>query len=260
MSTQGDSSPGRPDLTARATYDAYASTYDAFNHAYQYESWTGKLLAAAEKAGLAGDRLLDVGCGTGLSFIALLDRGWKVTACDLSPRMLEIARERAGDRAQTLVADMRSLPELGEFDLVWTVNDAANYMLSDEELRAALSSMARQLAADGVLLFDLNTLRVYKTFFSETQVREVNGKRFVWRGQMDPEAVAPGSISEARFEVEGEASDHVHRQRHFPEQDVLAAIGDAGLRPRAVLGEQEGNLTPGLDESVHTKAVYIASR
>jgi len=248
------------DLSARTAYDAFASAYDVFNQAYQYESWTGKLLAEAQSAGLEGKRLLDVGCGTGLSFVALLDRGFEVTACDISPGMLEIARQRVGDRAELLVGDMRELPDLGEFDLVWAVNDAANYVLSDEELRASLRSMARNLAPDGVVLFDLNTLLTFKTFFCETQEREVEGQRFIWRGEMDAEKIGPGAIAEAHFQAEGLDIDHVHRQRHFPEADVLAAIEDAGLRSRAVLGELEGVLTPGLDESVHSKAVYIASR
>lgn len=260
MSAQDDSSDQELDVSARAAYDSMASAYDVFNKAYQYESWTGKLLAEAQSAGLEGDRLLDVGCGTGLSFVALLDKGWKVTACDISPRMLEIARERVGDRAELLVADMRELPELGQFDLVWAVNDAANYLLSDEELRAALGSMARNLAPDGVVLFDLNTLLTFKTFFCETHEREVDGQRFVWRGEMDAEKIEPGATADAHFEAVGQSIDHVHRQRHFPEADVLAAIEAAGLRSRAVLGELEGVLTPALDESVHTKAVYVASR
>lgn len=260
MSTQDDSSDRDLDLSARTAYDAFASAYDVFNKAYQYESWTGKLLAEAQSAGLEGDRLLDVGCGTGLSFVALLDKGWKVTACDISPGMLEIARERVGDRAELLVADMRELPDLGEFDLVWAVNDAANYVLSDEELRAALGSMERNLAPDGVVLFDLNTLLTFKTFFCEMQEREVDGQRFVWRGKMKAEEIGPGVIAEAHFEAVGQSIDHVHHQRHFPEADVLAAIEAAGLRSRAVLGELEGVLTPALDESVHSKAVYVASR
>jgi ubiquinone/menaquinone biosynthesis C-methylase UbiE len=260
MSTQDDSSDRKRDLSARTAYDAFASAYDVFNQAYQYESWTGKLLAEAQSAGLEGKRLLDVGCGTGLSFVALLDRGFEVTACDISPGMLEIARQRVGDRAELLVGDMRELPDLGEFDLVWAVNDAANYVLSDEELRDSLRSMARNLAPDGVVLFDLNTLLTFKTFFCETQEREVDGQRFVWRGEMEADKIGPGAVAEAHFQAEGLDIDHVHRQRHFPEADVLAAIEDAGLRSRAVLGELEGVLTPGLDEAVHNKAVYIASR
>jgi SAM-dependent methyltransferase len=244
---------------ARETYDSFAASYDEFNRRYMYERWTGRLLGKAEAAGLEGDRLLDVGCGTGLSLLALLDRGWKVVACDISPAMVEKAREKVGDRVGLLTADMRDLPDLGEFDLVWAVNDAINYLLSEEELIAALAGMRRNLAPGGVVLFDVNTLSSYRTFFSEEMVVEDEGRRFVWSGQMSPEEVAPGSISEARFEATGEpGTAHVHRQRHFPEAEVRAALEAAGLECAGVYGELEGDLSPELDEDLHSKAVYVA--
>ncbi len=246
------------DTTARRTYDAFASTYDDFNHRYMYERWTGRLLEKAQEAGLRGDRLLDVGCGTGLSFIPMLDRGWTVSACDISPEMLELARAKVGEAARLLVADMRELPALGQFDLIWAVNDAMNYLMSAEELEAALAGMRRNLAPEGILLFDLNTLATYRTFFSEEHVVEHNGRRMVWQGQMSTEEVLPGSVSEARFAGEGEGIEaHVHRQRHFSEGEALAAIEAAGLRPLAVLGESDGELESGLDDELHTKAVYL---
>jgi SAM-dependent methyltransferase len=75
--------------------------------------------------------------------------GWEVTACDISPSMLELARAKAGDVARLSVADMRELPTFGEFDLVWALDDAVNYLLSGEELGKALSGMrATWLPAD----------------------------------------------------------------------------------------------------------------
>jgi len=242
----------------RETYDVYASAYDDFNRGYMYERWTGRLLAKAEEAGVGGERLLDVGCGTGLSSLPMLDRGWRVTACDISPQMLEIAKAKLEGRAELLVADMRELPELGEFDLVWAVNDAINYLLSTEELEAALVGMRRNLAPGGIVLFDVNTLATYRNFFGNEVVREEEGRRFVWSGQMAAEEVVPGSINEARFEVTGEpGSGHVHRQRHFPEAEVVGAIEAAGLQYLGVFGEQDGDLHPELDEERHTKAVYL---
>jgi SAM-dependent methyltransferase len=250
----------RADESAKRAYDTYAPAYDDFNHRYMYERWTGRLLAAAEDAGLEGDRLLDVGCGTGLSFIPMLDRGWRVTACDISPEMLDLARAKVEGAAELLTADMRDLPTLGRFDLVWAVNDAVNYLLSEEELEAALTGMRRNLAAGGIVVFDLNTLATYRRFFSSECVVEVNGRRLVWQGQMSAGEVSPGSISEARFEAEGEdVLTHVHRQRHFTEDEVLAAIDAAGLRCLDVLGELDGDLEHGVDDELHTKAVYLCA-
>jgi SAM-dependent methyltransferase len=246
---------------AREAYDTYAASYDDFNRDYMYERWTGRLLAKAEEAGLSGKRLLDVACGTGLSFLPMLDRGWEVTGCDISPAMLEIAREKVGERAHLLVADMRELPDLGEFDLIWAVNDPLNYLLSGAEFAAAMEGMRRNLAREGIALFDVNTLVTYRNFFSKEIVVEEKGRHFVWQGKQDPEAVEPGLIAEAHFEASGEeGSAHVHRQRHFGEAEVLTAIEAGGLRCIAVYGEIDGALELGLEEERHTKAVYLCRR
>lgn len=243
---------------AKEAYDVYAPVYDEFNRNYKYERWTGRLLSVAEEAGLGGKRLLDVACGTGLSFIVLLERGWEVTGCDISPEMLERARERAEGRAELVEADMRELPELGEFDLIWAINDPLNYLLEVEELEAALEGIARNLAPTGIALFDLNTLVTYRTFFSEEVVVEDDGQRLIWQGQLSPEEVAPGTFAEARFEVPGQPGKaHVHHQRHFSEEQVRGAIGTAGLECVALYGEHDGDLTLGLDENHHTKGVYL---
>lgn len=248
--------PDQGEDHARRSYDAFAAAYDDFTHSYRYERWAGRLLGKAEEAGVSGHRLLDVGCGTGLSFVALLARGWKVTGCDISPAMIERARGKAGGAATLLVADMRKLPPLGEFDLVWAVGDAVNYLLGTEELVATLHGMRANLASGGAIVFDVNTLQTYRSFFSDDQVVERDGRRFVWRGQASPEEVSPGCICEARLEGDGIES-HVHRQRHFPEGEIFAAVEVAGLRCVDVAGELEGDLEPGLDEDRHTKAVYV---
>lgn len=249
---------------AEQAYEAIAPVYDDFTAHHNYELWLGELLPELRRHGLRGQRLLDVGCGTGKSFLPMLERGWEVTACDLSPSMLELARAKAGDGARLAVADMRELPEFGKFDLVWALDDAVNYLLSAEELGSALSGMRANLAPGGLLMFDVNTLNAYRSFFAETQQVERGGRRLVWRGQGSPEA-APGSISEARFEVEAMSGDaapvqtHIHRQRHFPEAEVRTLVEGAGLECLDVFGHGfDAVLQQPVEELVHTKAVYMA--
>ncbi len=245
-----------PEQKVQDTYDAFAGSYDEFNHAYKNERWTGKLLERALANGLSGDRLLDVGCGTGLSFTPMLERGWRVTGCDISPEMLERARAKVGDAVELSVADMRELPRLGEFDLIWAVNDALNYLLAVADFEATLRGMRENLAPDGRIVFDVNTLTAYRRFWSGEHVVEHEGKRFLWQGG-EADDVAPGSFYEARFGGDGEA--HVHHQRHFPPAEVRAAIEVAGLRCLDLAGESDGDLYDELDEAAHTKAVYICA-
>ncbi len=250
-----DDSVSKKGLTA---YQALASAYDDFTHGYQAATWTGKLEAKALRWGPTGRRLLDVGCGTGKSFLAMVERGWDVVGCDISPAMLEIAREKAGD-VPLHVADVRELPVFGEFDLVWALNDTLNYVMSEEELEAALGRMRANLGPGGVLLFDLNTLRSMREMFTAEEVREIGGRAMHWSGTATADDVQPGTINSARFEVNDESgTSHEHSQRHFPEASVLAALERAGLDCLEVWGDLDGEQFKPLDEERHEKAIYLA--
>jgi SAM-dependent methyltransferase len=251
---------------AEIAYDAFAPAYDDFTAGSDYELWLGHFLPKLEGHGLAArGALLDVGCGTGNSFAPMLKRGWEVAACDISAAMVELARAKVGDAAKLSVADMRELPDFGAFDLVWSLDDAVNYLLDEEELGQALSGMRRNLGPDGLLIFDVNTLGMYRTFFAAEETVEANGRRLVWRGRASKDA-APGSICEATIEavsLEGEGDSGVatslHRQRHFPEETMLAAMGRAGLECLDVFGHSDDAVPEQpLNELRHTKAVYIS--
>jgi SAM-dependent methyltransferase len=245
---------------AKATYEAMASVYDLFTAHYDDELWIGELVSALEHNGLRGERLLDVACGTGKSFLPMLDRGWEVTACDISPAMLACARAKVGETVPLSVVDMRDLPEIGKFDLVWALDDSINYLLSEDELLEALGGMGANLASRGLLLFDVNTLVAYRSFFAETAVVERAGRRLVWRGQTASDA-EPGSICEAVFEEDGgPTKTHEHRQRHFADAEIRSAVKRAGLTLVDVYGlYTDGILRQPLDERAHAKAVYIAT-
>ncbi|HEY5942247.1 MAG TPA: class I SAM-dependent methyltransferase [Solirubrobacterales bacterium] len=260
----GDSGENQPKW-AEIAYEAIAPAYDDFTAHHNYDLWLGALMPKLEKHGIPGKRLLDVACGTGKSFLPMLEQGWAVTACDISPAMVALAREKAGDRVELSVADMRELPVYGEFDLVFCLDDAVNYLLSTEELEQALGGMRRNLGPGGLLMFDVNTLETYRTFFAEEVVVERAGKRMTWKGLTNPD-VQSGSIAEASLGVEpldaaagAPIPPEVHRERHFPEAEIRAAMERVGLELLDVYGHHHDAIPKQpLDEVAHAKAVYIS--
>ncbi len=65
-----------------------------------------------------GERILDIGCGTGNHLLLFYRLGFDVTGLDASPYMLDIARSRLGDKASLRIGRAEDLPfEDNEFDL-----------------------------------------------------------------------------------------------------------------------------------------------
>jgi SAM-dependent methyltransferase len=244
---------------ALAAYEAFAAVYNDFNHPNDYEMWLGRtLLPVLRKHGLReGGSALDVGCGTGRAFQPLLQRGWRVQGCDLSPAMLEGAAQAGGDSVALRVADMRELPHMGNFDLVLSLNDSVNYLLGDEDLVLALAGMKANLAADGLLLFDVNSRSTYEHGYTEVREVEHEGSRWVWTGRGE---VAP-SVFEA--EIAGDRIEPIeHLERFRPESEVLEAMRTAGLQPLATFGMSEADgkvvlATP--DEQRDYKLIFIGA-
>jgi SAM-dependent methyltransferase len=161
---------GRPSSEWRRFFEAFADRYDL-------EDFTGstsdELVFLQETLDLRpGDRLLDVGCGTGRHLVPLASAGVQATGVDLSPAMLRRARgraEQAGVEVGLVEADARELPaDLGPFDAViclcegafCLVDDVAEPMAYD---RAILASLHRVLRPGGrLVLTALNAGRLLR--------------------------------------------------------------------------------------------------
>jgi magnesium-protoporphyrin O-methyltransferase len=86
-------------------------------------------------ADLSSRRVLDAGCGTGALSVEAAGRGAAVLAIDLSPSLVELARERLPNRLNSgsiefRVGDMFDAA-LGEFDHVVAMDSLIHYPLPD---------------------------------------------------------------------------------------------------------------------------------
>lgn len=262
--TSAAGAPGNRDAV-RVAYDALAPAYDAFTAGYRHDLWLAKIERIAIDHGLRGKRLLDVACGTGKSFVPLLERGYTVTACDISPEMTRRATAKAPD-ARVLVADMCRLPALGPFDLVTCLNDALNYVLDERDLLDALAGIARQLAPEGVAIWDVNTARMMRESFSSDWAADRGEWFLTWRGTAGAN-VGPGAVVEAQIDAfrhragTWQRTTSRHRQRHWPVTDIVRLARDAGLEIVQVLGQHRGaQLEPAVDEERHIKALIVSRR
>ena len=79
------------------------------------------LYEAAEFRRHQGDKVLEVGCGTGSDLLQFAKHGALATGIDLTTKHVELARRRVGDLAVVYEADARHLPfEDESFDYVYS--------------------------------------------------------------------------------------------------------------------------------------------
>ena len=104
---------------------------------------------------LTGSTLIDAGCGTGVLAIEAAQRGAEVVAVDLSPTLVNLARERFRQLDQDLdvtflVGDMREM-DLGSFDYAVAMDSLIHYDVADGV--QTLQAMAEQIQRKMVFTF-----------------------------------------------------------------------------------------------------------
>jgi SAM-dependent methyltransferase len=266
VATTAKQAPPAEAQDALGAYEALAPFYDQFTAGYAHPDWLRAIHRELRGLGLTGRRALDVACGTGKSSLPLAELGYEVTACDVSPGMVAVARERLPvPPGRVFVADMRRLPALPRFDLVTCLDDAINYLLTEGDVRATFAGIGRALRPGGLVAFDLNSLRTYAGAFARRWELDRPDARFVWSGRPRA-AVRPGRVYSATVEVfpkgnGGAPVESVHTQRHYARETVERLLRGAGLRPLTVFGQATGGrLEHGPDEDRHTKLLYVAER
>ncbi|HEX9006175.1 MAG TPA: class I SAM-dependent methyltransferase, partial [Bacteroidota bacterium] len=178
------------DAAVRRIYDGMARTYDAsFSQSGQGDrlrSWVQEQLRMRFRP---GDRVLDIGCGTGTDAIFLAKHGVRLTSLDISPRMIETAGAKiraAGveDRVQVSVLDFRNLPPAPDrlFDGAFSNFDTLNYA---DDLSGFADRIGAQLRPGAPLLcLLLNPLCLWEVVYFLVSLQPARAfRRLTQRGR-----------------------------------------------------------------------------
>ena len=148
--------PQRIPLSAKMTADQIQESYNKIADQYEKKTWFDQHILGVARLrkklfSMASGKILDVACGTGLN-LPFFESYSDITAIDLSPNMLEVARANAiknGLKANFAVMDAETLefPD-GSFD---TVVSALSTCTFPNPLKA-LQEMKRVCRPNGLIL------------------------------------------------------------------------------------------------------------
>lgn len=186
-----------------------------------------------------GQRVADWGCGDGAAALLFAAAGCVVTGVDRAPAMLELARQRPlppGSSVEWRLGDLRDGLELERGLLATAFYDTLNYLTSTAELAAAWQTLARSVQPGGYVVADLNTPYEYASAWDGRHVITADTDEILvtnWLRYSQKTRLARGRIL---WFVREPAGQHwrrgweTHRQRAHSEQELRAAIEQAGLR------------------------------
>lgn len=145
------------DAWAKLTSDAPVSGIRATVRAGR-DQMRSNLIARLPES-LSGKRILDAGCGTGALALELANKGASVVAIDLSPNLIELAKERIAPADRQNI-DFRSGDmlddSLGEFDYVVGMDSMIHYCADD--MLVVLEKLAPRVSHKIVFTFAPSTL------------------------------------------------------------------------------------------------------
>jgi SAM-dependent methyltransferase len=174
-----------------AAYDLLARHYDAVTGDSETEAAFIRSIIE-QRHGLAAT-LLDVACGTG-GITALLAHAYQVSGLDISPGMLDVARQKLPHGTPLYLADMTCFRLNVKFDAVVCAYQGINHLLSLPAWNKFFDRAYEHLNDGGVFVFDITTVadlmrmasvpRIVQQFednYLLIRVRTADGLVFEWQ-------------------------------------------------------------------------------
>ncbi|MGF7229678.1 MAG: class I SAM-dependent methyltransferase [Candidatus Saccharibacteria bacterium] len=123
--------------------------YDAVNPISSYVDF---YLSLADELNI--EKVIDLGCGTGLLSNELVKKGHEVIGIEPAPEMLKQAKKKYGNEAEWIAGSAEALRTDMQADLVIMAGHVAQFFLDDDIWQQALRSMYRALKPGGYLVFE----------------------------------------------------------------------------------------------------------
>lgn len=146
-------------------YDSLASVYDQFNNGFDYPDYFNTIQSAlADTRNPFGNKMaLDCGCGTGALMEILTREGFTCTGVDISPEMLQIAKEKpALKNARLICQNLAELDLYRAYDLAICSLDTVNHLTKKNDLQVFFQKVYHFVEENGYFIFDAKTEKAFR--------------------------------------------------------------------------------------------------
>jgi cyclopropane fatty-acyl-phospholipid synthase-like methyltransferase len=170
--------------------------------------------------------LLELACGTGGIITSLTDR-YQVAGLDISPGMLDVAREKLPKGTPLYLADMSCFRVGVKFDAIICIYHGVNHLLGFSAWESFFDSVHEHLNDDGVFAFDALTIGNLQRIASGPRIVQRFGENYLRiTVRTSGEAVFDWNVEVLELQQDGryELLTQVIRTATFPLERIQAAL------------------------------------
>lgn len=142
-------------------YESLAKVYDKImREDVDYGEWARYTDSLFCESGIRGNKILDLGCGTGGITLEMSKLGREMSGVDISEAMIAEAKKKfAAENIDVKLyqQDISALTIEEKFHGAMATFDTFNYLCDRAKLLSALKNIHAALEVGGVLVFDYNT-------------------------------------------------------------------------------------------------------
>ena len=215
-------------------YGALAASYDRLTNDVDYESFVDFAHQILAREGVTPRTVADLACGTGSATRILAQRGYQVTAVDLSEEMLTEAMDKCADLENLPRFVHQGLQDLylpRAVDMAVCFLDSLDYILDPQDCAKAIARTYKALNPGGIFIFDVNTPEKLRAMDGQVFLDEDDDVYCVWRGEFDEETniCTYGMDLFQRNGQMWERSCEEHREYAYSRQQLTDYLKAAGF-------------------------------
>ena len=234
-------------------YRAFAALYDRLMDDVDYDAWAAHYLTLLQVQ--PGQKVAELGCGTGELSIRVAKSGCELLATDLSPDMVAVAQEKArknGVRVQFAVQDIARFAVPRRVHAVFCGCDGVNYLTTLPQVAACFSHVYDALRPGGRFAFDVSAPAKLERMAGQMYGEDREDVTYLWMNELHPERRTTFFVRQENGLYRRFSERHVQRI-HRPEEltELLQRAGFSDITALSGLTMQP--CTPS-DERIHFTA------
>ena len=244
-------------------YTSFAENYDLLMQDVDYKKRTEYLLSLFKKYSKKPTLMLDLACGTGSFSNEFAKSGIQVIGVDISPEMLNIAREKSEKEKLDvlyLCQDASELDLYGTVDGAVCCMDSINHITDKQVLSEVFKKVSLFLEPQCLFVFDVNTLYKHKEILANnTFIIEEGNIYCVWQNEFFKDE----ALTEITLDFFKREKDNIYNrceqfieERAYTAKELTDLLENAGFSVEAIFDDMSFESLKATSE----RAVFIAKK